>query len=149
MTFSYSIICKLSQFVSQAMDVHLQAAPRILNFIKQAPAQGLLFKIGFTYLDWRSCHNTIADLPQVYAFILVALSLAGKARNRRLFQDLFQRPSTELLHVKHIGCYNSCKIWVFNIHNQSQIFVIIIQLFKLPTILFFMNALFRTKFKQK
>lgn len=69
LTHSYpdirSVICMLSQFLSKPTNIHLQAAHRVLRYIKVAPALDLYFSIssslqliGFTNSDWGACPST-------------------------------------------------------------------------------------------
>ncbi|CAN1279449.1 Retrovirus-related Pol polyprotein from transposon RE1 [Linum perenne] len=56
---------QLSQFQSKPTDVHLQAAYKVIRYLKQAPGQGLFFSrnaslelSGYSDSDWASCPDS-------------------------------------------------------------------------------------------
>nr|XP_027191090.1 uncharacterized protein LOC113786992 [Cicer arietinum] len=59
------VVCRLSQFLSAPTDLHLQAAFRIVRFIKNNPSKRLFFPArssfqikGFCDSDWGACQDT-------------------------------------------------------------------------------------------
>lgn len=67
---------QLSQFVSQPMDIHFQAATRVLKYLKGSPSKGILFpanstlKItGFADSDWAGCLDTRRSITGYCVFV--------------------------------------------------------------------------------
>ena len=72
---SYSVNC-LSQFLAKPRIPHLQAAYRVLQYIKGTVGQGLYFAASsevqlktFADSDWASCPNTRRSISDFYVFI--------------------------------------------------------------------------------
>ncbi|XP_019095571.1 PREDICTED: uncharacterized protein LOC109130459 [Camelina sativa] len=59
------VVHQLNQFISAPSDIHLQAAHKVLRYIKNNPGQGLMYSVdseiclnGFSDADWGNCKDT-------------------------------------------------------------------------------------------
>ncbi|XP_022887310.1 uncharacterized protein LOC111403142 [Olea europaea var. sylvestris] len=72
---SYSVQV-LSQFISKPTDLHLQAAHKVLNYLKGSPGQGILLSSssplqlnGYCDSDWASCPDTRRSITGFCIFL--------------------------------------------------------------------------------
>ncbi|CAL1356675.1 unnamed protein product [Linum trigynum] len=87
----------LSQFVNAPSHAHMEAAHRVLRYLKASPGQGLFFPItnplrltAYCDADWGGCQSTRRSTTGYF------ISLGGAPRNKELLLDLRQRLNIEL-----------------------------------------------------
>lgn len=87
----------LSQFLQQPTQEHLQAAHKILRYLKQAPSQGLFYPAdqplsltAYCDADWGSCPVTRRSITG-YAILLGSSLVSWKAKK----QEVISRSSAE------------------------------------------------------
>jgi hypothetical protein len=87
----------LSQFMQQPRKPHLDAALRVLRFIKGTPGQGLLFPannnlalIAYCDSDHAGCLQQESQLQGIVYFLVVLLFL-GNLRNNQMLQNQRQK----------------------------------------------------------
>ncbi|XP_073219765.1 uncharacterized protein [Cicer arietinum] len=93
---SFAIV-RLSQFLSAPTDLHLQAAFRIVRFIKNNPGKGLFFPArssfqikGFCNFDWGACQDTRRSVTG-FCFFLGDSLISWKSEK----QSIVSRSSSE------------------------------------------------------
>ncbi|CAH9081989.1 unnamed protein product [Cuscuta epithymum] len=87
----------LSQFLAKPTDIHLNAAHRILRYLKNAPGKGLFYSInsdlklsGYSDSDWAGCVDTRRSVSG-YCFYLGNSLISWKSKK----QQVVSRSSTE------------------------------------------------------
>ncbi|XP_019087409.1 PREDICTED: uncharacterized protein LOC109127280 [Camelina sativa] len=77
----------LSQFMKYPREVHLEAALRVVRFLKGSPSQGIMLKADtdlsldvYCNLDWSSCPNTRRSLS-AYVVLLGGSPISWKAKD--------------------------------------------------------------------
>ncbi|CAA7015607.1 unnamed protein product [Microthlaspi erraticum] len=88
---------QLSQFLSAPTNTHLQAAHKVLRYLKNNPGQGLMFKaetelclIGFADADWGTCKETRRSVTGFCVYLGTSL-ISWKSKK----QSVVSRNSTE------------------------------------------------------
>jgi hypothetical protein len=94
---------------------HYQAALRIIHYLKNDPAQGLLYKIdselrlkAYNDADWATCPVTIRSITGYCVFLGNSL-VSWKCIKKALCQDPHQKPSIErspTLCAKYSGLHS-------------------------------------------
>ncbi|XP_019093356.1 PREDICTED: uncharacterized protein LOC109129534 [Camelina sativa] len=99
---------QLSQFISVLSDIHLQAAHKVLKYIKNNPGQGLMYSVdseiclnGFSDADWSNCKDTRRSITG-YCIYLGDSLISWKSKK----QSIASRSSTELEYrsMAHATC---------------------------------------------
>lgn len=88
---------KLSQFIQAPTDVHLQAAHRILKYLKDSPGQGLFYSAttdlcinAFADADWGTCPDSRRSVSGICVYLGTSL-ISWKSKK----QQVARRSSTE------------------------------------------------------
>ncbi|KAL9840999.1 putative RNA-directed DNA polymerase [Arabidopsis thaliana] len=88
---------KLSQFIQAPTDVHLQAAHRILKYLKGSPGQGLFYSAttdlcinAFADADWGTCPDSRRSVSGICVYLGTSL-ISWKSKK----QQVARRSSTE------------------------------------------------------
>ncbi|CAE6201802.1 unnamed protein product [Arabidopsis arenosa] len=88
---------QLSQFISAPSDIHLQAAHKVLRYIKSNPGQGLMYSAdselclnAFSDADWAACKDTRRSVSGFCVYIGTSL-VSWKSKK----QSVASRSSTE------------------------------------------------------
>lgn len=88
---------QLSQFLSAPTDIHLQAAHKVLRYLKNNPGQGLMFNAdtklclnGFADADWGTCKETRRSITGFCIYLGTSL-ISWKSKK----QSVVSRSSTE------------------------------------------------------
>lgn len=91
------VMQQLSQFMSQPMDSHMNAAQKVLKYLKSAPAKGLFFSAtstlkisAFSNSDWASCLDTRRSVSG-YCVLIVSSLISWKSKK----QSTVSRSSSE------------------------------------------------------
>lgn len=94
-------VSRLGQYMTRPRQPHLQAAYKILQYIKGTPGHGLFFPVdntlslkAFPDSDWTSCPDSKRS-TSVIVFFLRILWFHGRPRNRQLFLNLLLRLSID------------------------------------------------------
>lgn len=112
-------VCRLSQHLAAPTETHMQAAFRILCYIKNAPALGLYFKhktdlvlTGFSDFDWGTCLIT-RRLTTGLCFFMDTSAISWKYKK----QHTVSRPSSEAEY--HALANTTCEsVWLkFLLHD--------------------------------
>ncbi|KAG7599299.1 Reverse transcriptase RNA-dependent DNA polymerase [Arabidopsis suecica] len=88
---------QLSQFISAPSDIHLQAAHKVLRYIKTNPGQGLMYSVdseiclnAFSDADWAACKDTRRSITGFFVYLGTSL-ISWKSKK----QAVTSRSSTE------------------------------------------------------
>ena len=91
------VVHQLSQFISAPSDIHLQAAHKVLRYIKSNPGQGLMYSAdselclnAFSDADWAACKDTRRSVSGFCVYIGTSL-ISWKSKK----QAVASRSSTE------------------------------------------------------
>jgi hypothetical protein len=124
----------LSQFMDKPRQTHLNAANRVLRYIKSSPAQGLFFSAksdfhlkSFLDSDWAGCVDTRRSITGFVCFLAPHWSL-GSLRNSKLSLGHLLRQSIELWHlplVNWCGFLLYLMIFMYLINRLHYCFVIV------------------------
>jgi hypothetical protein len=98
-------VLTLSQFMDQLCQPHVDAAHRVLRYLKNNPGQGLFYSStsdlrlkAFYDLDWVACPDTCRSLIGFFVFLGDSLSF-GNPRNNKQYLDPQLKLSTVLWHL--------------------------------------------------
>ncbi|KAK2380974.1 hypothetical protein QL285_068619 [Trifolium repens] len=90
----------LSQFMQEPKVHHMKAAHRLLQYLKAAPGQGLLFPsdnsldlVGYCDVDWTRCPTTRRSVTGYCIYFLERPISHGKVRNKPRFQGQQEKQS--------------------------------------------------------
>ena len=95
------VVQQLSQFQASPRTGHMQAAHRVLRYLKLAPGQGLFYKTGVTLemrgfcdSDWASCPETRRSTTGYCTYLGESL-ISWKSKKKPPYLDFLSRPNIE------------------------------------------------------
>jgi len=125
---------QLSQFISAPSDVHLQAAHKVLRYIKSNPGQGLMYSTdselclnAFSDADWATCKDTRRSVSSYCVYIGTSLvswkskkqSVASRSSTKSEYRSMAQATCEiiwlqQLLKDLHVSVTSTTKLFCDN-----------------------------------